>query len=255
MTFNQVLKRLKSKSNPAAVRGMARFGITAAKAYGWSTPALKTFARQIGKDHDLAQRLWSTGILEARALAGLIAEKEKVTERQMEAWVEDFDSWAVCDGTCLNLFRYTPFAYKKCREWSERQEEFVKRAGFALMACLAVGNKAANDRMFLHFLPLIKRQASDERNYVKKAVNWALRQIGKRNQRLNRAAIKAAQEIHRLNSSSARWIASDALRELRSGAVQGRLRLKGAVIPATAGIHSSSLQKQARFRGNDRIAI
>jgi 3-methyladenine DNA glycosylase AlkD len=224
MTFNQVLKELKSKSNPAAVRGMARFGIIAAKAYGWSTPALKKFAREIGKDHDLAQRLWSTGILEARTLAGLIDDKEKVTEAQMQNWAKDFDSWAVCDGTCLNLFRYTPFAYKKCREWSERQEEFVKRAAFTLMACLAVGDKAANDRMFLRFLPLIKRQAGDERNYVRKAVNWALRQIGKRNQRLNRVAIKAAQEIHRLNSSSARWIASDALRELRSPAVQGRLK-------------------------------
>jgi 3-methyladenine DNA glycosylase AlkD len=224
MTFNQVLKRLKSKSDPAAVRGMARFGITAAKAYGWSTPALKKFAREIGKDHDLAQRLWSTGILEARALAGLIDEKEKVSERQMEDWAKDFDSWSVCDGTCLYLFCYTPFAYKKCREWSERQEEFVKRAAFALMAYLALHDKAANDRALLRFLPLIKRHAGDERNYVRKAVNWALRQIGKRNQRLNRAAIKAAQDIHGLNSPSARWIASDALRELRSPAVQGRLQ-------------------------------
>ena len=224
MTFKHVLKNLESRSNPAAVRGMARFGITAAKAFGWSTPALKKLARQIGKDHDLAQRLWATGILEAQALAGLIDEKQSVSERQMEDWARDFDSWAVCDGTCLNLFRYTPFAYKKCREWSERQEEFVKRAAFALMACLAVSDKSANDRVFLRFLPLIKRQAGDERNYVRKAVNWSLRQIGKRNQRLNRAAIKAAQEIHELNSPSARWIASDALRELRSPAVKQRLR-------------------------------
>ena len=224
MTFNQVLKRLKSKSDPAAVRGMARFGITAAKAYGWSAPALKKFAREIGKDHDLAMRLWSTGILEARALAGLIDEKEKVAEGQMEDWVKDFDSWGVCDGTCLNLFRYTPFAYKKCREWSERQEEFVKRAAFALMACLVVSDKAANDRAFLDFLPLIKREAGDERNYVKKAVNWALRQIGKRNWRLNRVAIKAALEIRGWGSPTARWIASDALRELESPAVQRRLK-------------------------------
>lgn len=126
MTFNQVLKRVESKSDPVGVRGMARFGITAAKAYGWSTPALKKFAREIGKDHDLAQRLWSTGILEARMLAGLIDEKQKVSEMQMENWAKDFDSWAVCDGTCLNLYRYTPFAYKKCREWSQRPEEFVK---------------------------------------------------------------------------------------------------------------------------------
>jgi len=224
MTFNQVLKRLKSKSNPAAVRGMARFGITAARAYGWSTPALKKFAREIGKDHDLALRLWSTGILEARALAALIDEKEKVTEQQMEDWAEDFDSWAVCDGTCLNLFRYTPSAYKKCWQWSERQEEFVKRAAFALMACLAVSDKAASDRVFLRFLPLITRQAVDERNYVKKALNWALRQIGKRNRKLNRAAVEAARELRGLNSRSARWIASDALRELESPAVQRRLK-------------------------------
>jgi 3-methyladenine DNA glycosylase AlkD len=223
MTLNQVLKRLESESNPAAVRGMAGFGITAAKAYGWSTPALKKFAREIGKDHDLALRLWPTGILEARALAGLIADKEKVTEAQMEDWAKDFDSWAVCDATCLNLLRYTPFAYKKCWEWSERQEEFVKRAAYALMACLAVGDKAAHDRVFLRFLPLIRRQAVDERNYVKKAVNWALRQIGKRNRRLNRAAIKAAQQIRKSGSPSARWIASDALRELQSPAVQRRL--------------------------------
>ncbi len=224
MTFNQVLKRLKSKSDPAAVRGMARFGITAATAYGWSAPALKKFAKEIGKDHDLALRLWSTGILDARALAGLIDEKEKVTERQMEAWARDFDSWAVCDGTCLNLFRYTPFAYKKCWEWSERQEEFVRRAAFALLACLTVSDKAANDRVFLRFMPLIKRQAVDERKYVKKALNWALRQIGKRNQKLNQAAVKAAQEIHGSNSPGARWIASDALRELRSPAVLRRLK-------------------------------
>jgi 3-methyladenine DNA glycosylase AlkD len=224
MTLKQILKRLESQANPAAVRGMARFGITAAKAFGWSAPALKKLAREIGRDHALAQRLWSTGTLEARFLAGLVAERQSVSERLMEDWVKDFDSWAVCDGACLNLFRYTPFAYAKCREWSERQEEFVKRAAFALMACLAVSDKAAPDQTFLRFLPLIKREASDERNYVRKAVNWALRQIGKRNQRLNRAAIAVAQEIHELDSPAARWIASDALRELRSPAVQGRLK-------------------------------
>ena len=226
MTVNQALKRLESKSNPVAVRGMARFGITSAKAYGWSTPDLKKFAREVGRDHDLAGCLWSTGIFEARMLAGLIDEEQKVSEHQMENWAKDFDSWAVCDGTCLNLFRYVPFAYKKCREWSHRPEEFVKRAGFALMACLAVSDKTAHDRMLLGFLPLIKRQAGDNRNYVRKAVNWALRQIGKRNQRLNRAAIETAQGIRELNSPSALWIASDALRELRSPAVQQRLQLK-----------------------------
>ena len=203
---------------------MARFGITAAKVYGWSTPALKKFAREIGKNHELALRLWSTGILEARALAALIDEKEKVTQAQMEAWTIDFDSWAVCDGTCLNLYRYTPHAYKKCWEWSERQEEFVKRAAFALIACLAVSDKSAPDRVFLRFLPIIRKHAVDDRNYVRKAVNWALRQIGKRNRRLNHAAVQAARKIRVSNSPSARWIASDALRELLSPAVQRRLK-------------------------------
>ena len=224
MTFNQVLKTLESQADPAAVLGMARFGITAAKAFGWSTPALKKLAREIGKDHALAERLWSTGILEARYLAAMVADRQCVSERLMDEWVKDFDSWAVCDGTCLNLFRYLPFAYQKCREWSGRREEFVKRAAFALMACLAVGDKAAPDRTFLRLLPLIKREATDERNYVRKAVNWALRQIGKRNRRLNRAAIEVAERIHELDSPAARWIASDALRELRSRAVERRLK-------------------------------
>ena len=228
MTLKQILKTLESQADSAAVLGMARFGITAAKAYGWSTPALKRLAREIGKDHALAQRLWSTGILEARYLAGLVAERQSVSERLMEDWVKDFDSWAVCDGTCLNLFRFTPFAYKKCREWSERQEEYVKRAAFALMACLAVSDKAAPDRTFLSLLPVIKREASDERKYVRKAVNWALRQIGKRNRPLNRAAIEVARQIHHLDSPVARWIASDALRELRSPAVQRRVNLTSA---------------------------
>ena len=219
-----ILREMELAANPAAVAGMARYGITAKKVYGLSTPALKKWAREIGKDHALAQQLWATEILEARGLAGLVDEPVRVSERQMERWVKDFDSWAVCDGTCLNLFRKTPFAHRKCREWSSRPEEFVKRAGFTLMACLAVHDKGAPDGAFLAFLPLIQREAVDERNFVKKAVNWALRQIGKRNRRLNRAAIQAAQTIQRLDSRSARWIAADALRELRNDAVQRRLK-------------------------------
>jgi len=224
MNCADIVKRIQSAADPAAVAGMARYGITAKKVYGLSAPALKKLAREIGKDHALAQQLWATEILEARALAGLVDEPGRVSERQMERWVKDFDSWAVCDGTCLNLFRKTPFAHRKCREWSSRPEEFVKRGGFTLMACLAVHDKGAPDGAFLAFLPLIQREAADERNFVKKAVNWALRQIGKRNRRLNRAAIKAAEAIQRLDSRSARWIAADALRELRSQAVQRRLK-------------------------------
>jgi 3-methyladenine DNA glycosylase AlkD len=224
MDCAEILRKMEEAANPANVAGMARYGITAKKVYGMSTPALKKLAREIGKDHTLAQQLWATEILEARALAGLVDEPDRVSERQMERWAKDFDSWAVCDGTCLNLFRRTPFAYRKCREWSSRREEFVKRGGFTLMACLAVHDKGTPDGTFLAFLPLIQREAADERNFVKKAVNWALRQIGKRNRRSNRAAIKAAEAIQRLDSRSARWIAADALRELRSQAVRRRLK-------------------------------
>ena len=224
MNCADILQRMELAADPAAVAGMARYGITAKKVYGLSMPALKKWAREIGKDHALAQQLWATEILEARGLAGLVDEPVRVSERQMERWVKDFDSWAVCDGTCLNLFRKTPFAHRKCREWSSRPEEFVKRGGFTLMACLAVHDKGAPDGTFLAFLPLIQMAAADERHFVKKAVNWALRQIGKRNRRLNRAALKTAEAIQRLDSRSARWIAADALRELRSQAVQRRLK-------------------------------
>jgi 3-methyladenine DNA glycosylase AlkD len=225
--FTSIMRKMKSLANPAAVAGMARFGVTAKKAYGLSTPQLRKLAREVGRDHALAARLWATGILDARGLATLVDDPLQVSEEQMERWVVDFDSWAVCDGACLNLFRWTPRAYRKCFEWSSHPEEFVKRAAFSLMAGLAVSDKAASDQAFLAFLPIIKREAADERNFVKKAVNWALRQIGKRNRRLNRAAIQTAQEIHRLDSPSARWIASDALRELASGAVQKRLKSRG----------------------------
>jgi len=208
---------------------MARYGIVARKVYGgWSTPALKKLAREIGRDHALAQELWASEIFEARALATLIDDPEKVTPRQMNQWAKDFDSWAICDGACINVFRHTRFAHQKCLEWSARREEFVKRAAFSLMAGLTVADKTASDDAFLKFLPLIKTAALDERNMVKKGVNWALRQIGKRNMTLNRAALAVAQEIHRLDSRAARWIASDARRELESPAVQQRLRTQSA---------------------------
>jgi 3-methyladenine DNA glycosylase AlkD len=206
---------------------MARYGIVAKKVYGgWSTPALKQFAREIGRNHALAQELWASEVFEARALATLIDEPEKVTARQMNNWARDFDNWAICDGACINVFRYTRFAHQKCVEWSAQPEEFVKRAAFALMAGLAVADKTASDDAFMRFLPLIRSAAVDERNMVKKGVNWALRQIGKRSAPLNRAALAVAHEIHRLDSRAARWIASDARRELESPAVQERLKLR-----------------------------
>ena len=223
MDCEEILERLKSLSNPDALAHMGRFGINPEKAYGVSIPNLRKMAREIGRNHLLAQRLWSSGIHEARMLASMIENPEEITVEQMEGWVKDLDSWDVCDQCCSNLFDKTAFAYQKAVEWSSRSEEFVRRAGFVLMACLAVHDKKAKDKAFLKFLPIIERGAVDERNFVKKAVNWALRQIGKRNRNLNRKAVETAKAIQRVEVKSAKWIASDALRELNSKAVQKRL--------------------------------
>ncbi len=204
----------------------------AAKPWVSPHPCWQRIAREIGHDHALALELWESGVLEARCVAALIDDPKLVTEEQMERWVRDFDNWAVCDNCCGRLFDKTPFAYRKALEWSCREEEYVKRAAFSLMAVLAVHDKQASDSKFLRLLPVIKRGSTDERNFVKKAVNWALRQIGKRNLSLNKAAIKTAQEIQGIDSRSARWIAADALRELRGEAVQERLRRKH---PASLG--------------------
>ena len=226
MDCKKILARLKSLSNPEAVAGMARFGINPENTLGVSIPNLRKLAGEIGKDHELAGELWDSGIHEARILAGMVDNPKAVDENQAEAWVRDFDSWDVCDQVCMNLFWLTPFAYQKCYEWSSEEEEFVKRAGFALMSRLAWSDKKAADQEFIKFLPVIKREATDERNFVKKAVNWALRQIGKRNLALNKHAVKMAREIHKLDSKSAKWIAADALKELEGEAVQARLRKK-----------------------------
>jgi len=222
MKLEQALRELKSMANPKNVEGMAKFGINREGTLGISIYDLRPMAKRIGEDHKLAGELWSTGIHEARLLAGYIDDPEKVSERQMEAWAADFDSWDVVDQVCSNLFDQTGLAYAKAVEWSARDEEFVKRAGFVLMAALSVHDKNASDKEFEKFFPIIKRQSTDERNFVKKAVNWALRQIGKRNLALNKKAIKVGEEISRLDSRSARWIAADALRELRSDKVRTR---------------------------------
>jgi 3-methyladenine DNA glycosylase AlkD len=226
MTYPQILRTLKSYYKPENVAGMARFGIVAKKAYGVPAPALRKLARSIGKDHDLAQRLWASGIFDARMLAALIDDPAQVTEEQMEFWAAEFDNWAICDGCCSNLFDRTPFAHRKAVAWTAREEEFVRRAGFALMAALAVHDKQASDAAFRRFLPLIERASDDDRNFVKKAVNWALRQIGKRDLALNAKAIAVAERVRARGTRAARWIAADALRELRSEAVQKRLRAK-----------------------------
>jgi len=179
-------------------------------------PIVRKMAKEIGKDHKMALKLWDTKIHEARILAGIIDEPSLVGKKQMEHWVRDFDSWDVCDQVCMNLFDKTEFAWTMPFEWSKRQEEFVKRAGFALMAALAFHNKSSDDKKFLKFFPIIKREAADERNFVRKSVNWALRQIGKRNKNLCSQALKLAREIKKENpaSKSANWIANDAIGEL-----------------------------------------
>ena len=204
--------------------GMVRFGIRPkTEVYGVSMAQLRSLAKKIEKDHALALRLWNSGVHEARILASIVDEVEKVTERQMDQWIKDLDSWDICDQICMNLFWQTPFAHKKAIEWSKRKPEFEKRAGFALMAVLAWKDKSATHAKFKKFFPLIKKESIDERNFVKKAVNWALRQIGKRNKRLNVLAPKTAKEIQKIDSKSAQWIASDAIRELQSAAIQKKL--------------------------------
>jgi 3-methyladenine DNA glycosylase AlkD len=209
--------------DPARLDGMARYGIATDRALGITVTELRALARKLGRDHGLAAALWGSGIHEARMLATLVDEPGRVTERQMESWIRDVDSWDLCDGLCGNLFDRTPFAIDKAIEWSAREAEFTKRAGFALMAWITVHRKDVGDAQLERFLPLIQAQAGDDRNYVKKAVNWALRQIGKRNLRLNRKAIATAHRIERIDSRAARWIAADALRELQGEPVRERL--------------------------------
>jgi 3-methyladenine DNA glycosylase AlkD len=226
MQYDDILKKLKSLSDPKAVEGMARFGINPENTFGVSIPNLRQIAKETGRDRALAQQLWASGIHEARILASMVDDPKMVTEEQLERWVKDFDSWDVCDQCCMNLFEKTQFAYQKAVEWSSNDKEFIKRTGFVLMARLAVSDKKADDRQFEPFLPIIKRESTDNRNFVKKAVNWALRQIGKRNLNLNGKAIETAEEIQEIDSKSARWIASDALRELTGQAVLERLQAK-----------------------------
>ena len=222
--YLNIIRRLEELSDPKVAKGMARAGVKANKVYGISIPNLRKIAKETGKNHTLAQELWASGMHEARIIACMIDDHKLVTKEQLENWVKDFDSWDLCDGCCGNLFDKTIFAYQKAIEWSSRQEEYVKRAGFVMMATLAVRDKEAKDSSFLKFLPIIKRESTDNRNFVKKAVNWALRQIGKRNTSLNKAAIETAKAIRNIDSKSAKWIASDALKELTSAAVRTRLR-------------------------------
>jgi len=226
MRYEEVISQLKSMGDPKNIEGMGRFGIKTENNYGNSVTTLRKYAKKIGKNHDLAVKLWESGIRDARMVAACIEDPETVSEEQVDTWVRDFDSWDICDYCCGHFFDKTPFAYKKVREWTKNKELFVKRAGFSLIAWLAVHDKKKSDSEFESFFKIIKRESIDDRNYVKKAVNWALRNIGKRNNNLNKKAIKIAEEIKKNDSKSAKWIASDAIRELTSDKVQEKVNKK-----------------------------
>lgn len=233
ITVEEVVAELRSRRDEKALAGMAKYGIKADKAYGWSVPEVRALGKRIVKElgrrdparHTFALELWTTGSHEAQLLAPLVDLADMVTEEQMEAWVVDLDSWDTCDQLCNNLFGATPFAWSKALEWSGREEEFVKRAGFALFAVFAWHAKDAPDERFLPLLAAIEREAADERDYVKKAVNWALRNIGKRNATLHGHAVETARRIAASGSRAGRWVASGALRELEGETVRRRLGL------------------------------
>jgi 3-methyladenine DNA glycosylase AlkD len=213
---DEILKRLRQAGSAANVAGMARYGIRPVKAYGVATPVTRSIAKELGRDMELASALWSTNVLEARMLAAMIADPMQISEHEVERWVGEFDCWSVCDSACIALLWKTPYAWRKVREWSSRKPEYERRAAFALLAGLAVHDKKASDRQFRSALRLISNAATDDRNFVKKAVNWALRQIGKRNPGLRESAIEVAESLIATESRSARWIGHDALRELRA---------------------------------------
>ena len=209
-----ILDEMRSLGNPKVSQEMARFGIHATDVIGLSVPQIRAIARRVGPDQELAGQLWATGIHDARILASLVGDPRKITRTTMDRWTGDFASWDICDACCCNLFDRTPYRWQKVRKWARNQGEFVRRAAFATLAGLAVHDKAAEDRLFLDALPLIEKYAFDDRNFVRKSVNWALRNIGKRNAALRPPAIACAQRIRAQGTRAARWIAADALREL-----------------------------------------
>ncbi len=227
MTIDEIIKELRALSDPSKIADLERYAINTPKAFGIRTPELKAFAREVKKlvadRHATALKLWKTGIYDARAVAFMIDDNKQVTPEQMDEWAADFDNWATVDGACSYLFCRTPFAYEKAIEWVKRKPEFEKRAGFSMMAYLAVHDKKASNEQLAAFLPIIEKDADDDRNFVKKAVNWSLRQIGKRNLHLNQLAIETAKRIKSQDTKSARWIAADALRELTSETTKERL--------------------------------
>lgn len=229
MKAKEVHAWLSRNGRRRTVEGMTRFGIQARQAYGVTMAQLLGLKRRIGKDHALALELWESGWYEARLLAALVGEPERLTRRQMNAWAAGFENWADCDTACFHLFDKSPFAWDKARQWAGSRREFVKRGGFALMASLALHDKAAADAKFLAFLPLVEGGARDERNFVRKGVSWALRAIGRRNRALNAAALAVARRLADSEAAAPRWVGKDALRDLASAKVAARLARKRAL--------------------------
>jgi 3-methyladenine DNA glycosylase AlkD len=223
-----VLAWLERKGTRRNREGMARYGIVAVKAHGVSVGDLRQYAKRIGRDHLLAERLWRTGWYDARTLAALIDDPAEVTPAQMDRWARDFDNWAICDTCCFHLFDKTPYAYGKVVLWARRRDEFVKRAAFALLASLAVHDKRAVDTLFLERLPLVERAATDDRNFVKKGVSWALRTMGMRSRVLNAAATDVARRLAESDSAAARWVGRDALREFARPVTIRRLQKRAS---------------------------
>ena len=225
---DEVVAWLKTQGTSATRTSMARYALPADKAFGVSVGVLQRQAKQLGRSHDLAAGLWATGWYEARMLAAFIDEPARVTPAQMDAWCRDFDSWGICDTVCMHLFDRTPHAWKKATVWSRRRDEFVKRAAFALLASLALHDRTTGDAPFLNGLVLIERAATDERNFVRKGVNWALRGIGERNHALHAAALDVAERLAASDDSTSRWIGRDALRQLERPVVRRRLDAREA---------------------------
>ena len=248
MQVDEILRWLERRGTRRNVAGMARYGIRTPRAFGVSMATMAPLVKRLGRDHALALSLWKSGFHEARVLAAFVDEPERVTRRQMNAWARDFDNWAVCDSTCFHLFDRSPLAWEKAPPWATSPREFVRRAGFALMASLALHHKSAPDEKFLDFLPLIEQAAGDERNFVKKAVNWALRQIGKRNLALHKAAVALARRLASSGEAAARWVGKDALRELTRPEVRERLvrRATSTARPIVAGESGGRRGRQRR---------
>lgn len=226
---DRLIEELKTAGNPDHLPGMARYGIDVERAFGVRIPVIRELAGKIRQDHSLALRLWQTGIHEARILAGMIADPDRCTRKFARAWIRDFRSWDLCDQTVMNLLEKCPQAWEWALRWAPRENQWFRRTGFVLMARLAVSDKQAGNRRFDPFFPLIRHCADDDRNLVKKAVNWALRQMGKRNLALHEKCVRLAEELQQRDSPAARWIARDALRELKSDKIVTRLQKKRKV--------------------------